>query len=588
MRFRTITLVALLSAWVSCSIFAQSKIQPVYTIHIGVFVESTAAHFDGVRSMGFPYAISAGNNMHRIYMGGYTSEIEAKEAAQTLRARGFQDASVLELDPNRGQMVSVIQIATKLLKQDLSWDDYKEAGPLNVILNDQYIKITTGVFTDINSAKAQLPAIRKMGFKDAFIKNINSVFLHDINDFYPEATYTPPPQPAQGMRTVPQNVPAPYDQPSNIPTPYNQPTSTFPPAADVPTPYNQPRALGPAPLPVNETSLAPIPSIRSKVKRNSAYKLQELMKNGKFYTSKVDGYYGKGTTSAYAAAVEANPQLKKYSYLADQMSTASSQATPGSVQYAIDQLAENPGTALPILQGSGLPVARAYLAYYQLATAGPSQQVNSLMNTAILEAYAKAVRPPRTRFDYTSTYAYNDLSQLLPPLAYIQVVANPKIKTPCWLLLRHAEEAINAFRRDPALPSANYAMPDCGGFMEWSEIRTLISIAKDMSGTTVDEYALSQGRAQAMHYLLNPDPLSDIDEKSADNWHNRMVTGVNGWANKDLMFGDIANAYQLMYFQSYVLLEDFYMNKGLKASEAKGLAQATLRALIGPYMTRFV
>ena len=590
MRFKIGFTVVLFSVWASISAFAQRNDQPVYTIYAGVFIETTAANFDALRPLGFPYAVPSGNNMYRIYLGGYTNKIDADKAVQALRIRGYQDAAVLELDPNRGQNVSVIQIDTKLLEKEIPWSSYSKLGGLNVMLSDQYIKITTSIFPDMNSAQAQLPAIRKMGFTDAFVKNVNSVFLHEINDFYPEAINTSPPptNAAQTPRSVPPNIPAPYDQPSNIPSSYNQPMS-IPPPSNVPAAYNQPVVAGPATLPVNKGYLAPQPSIRSNVKRSSVTELQKILKEGGFYTSSLDGLYGKGTSGAYDKAVQANPQVEKYTFLAEQFPVRTSKAQPGTLQFAIDNLADDPGIALPILKSSALPVARAYLAYYTLATSGPSQEVNNLMNSATFEAYAKAVRPPKTRFDYTSTYVFNDLSQILTPLAYVQVIANPEINTPCWLMQRHPKEAVYAFTPDAALPSANYNMPDCGGFMEWPEIRTLARMAQDLNGGQLpDQKSVSAGQAQAMNYLIHPAALSDFEQKSADTWHTKMIAGVSGWAGRDPMLGDMITAFKLQYYQSYVLLEDFYMNKGLKAAAAKGLAQSTLQALVGPYLTRFI
>ena len=601
MRFKSGTLVMLLSVLTSISVFAQRNDQPVFTVYVGMFIETNATHFEEVKSLGFPYAIPSGNNLYKIYMGGFTNRADADRTAQVLKARGYQDAYTLELDPNGGRNVAVIQVTTKLLDQEIDWKSYKALSPLHVILSDKQVKITSGAYSDVNSANAQLSAIRKLGFPDAFVKTVNSAFLHEINAFYPDvanvAPSTPPAPANQTIRTIPPDVPSSYNQPSTIPPGYNQPStippsynqpSGIPPTSNVPASYNQPAAAGPAPLSASNFSLAPKPAINSKLKRSSVRELQTLLKGKGFYSSSIDGYYGKGTAAGYNAASQNNPQVQKYAVLSTQYTTQTA-AQPGTLQYAIDNLAENPAMALPVLEGSALPVAKAYLAYYYLATEGPSQKVNSLMNGAVFEAYAKAVRPARTRFDYTSAYVFNDLTQLITPLVYVQVIAKPEISVPCWLIQRHQSEVISAFNPDPALPAGNYALPECGGFMEWQEIRTLVSMARDLHGAPApEEKTLSTGRAQAMQFLLNPTALGSSGNKSMDVWHTSMVAGVTGWGSRDYMLGDMAYAYKLQYLQSYVLLEDFYLKKGLKADDAKGLAQATLRSLVGPYMTRFL
>jgi hypothetical protein len=543
-------------------------------------MESTVADFQAFQSLGFLYALPMGTNMYRVYMGGYSNKMEADQAVQTLKSRGYQDAATVELDPAKGKQVAVIQMGTKNMGQEFSWDAYKKAGPIYVFLQDKQVHITSAPYSDMVAAKAQLESIRKMGHREAFIRNVNSVFLREINSFYPDAVYTPPVE-------TPALAPAPPDIPQVYSMPSEPAVKTIP--QDVPTSYSQPsvpaapKALSAAP------SLAPKPKIRSQVKRNSALELQKLLKESGHYASAVDGLYGAGTASAYETAYRENRQIQKYSVLAANLPTGPAPAAPGSLQHAINTLADNPAEALAILQARSIPVSKVYQAYYSLATEGPSSKVNDLMNSAIMEAYIKAVRPAATRFDYTSTYAYNDLTQLINHLAYVQVIATPAVYTPCWLLQRHPEEAVRAFTPDPALPNANYSLPDCGGFMEWPEIRTLVSIARDLQGgEQASEQALAQGKSDAMRYLLQPKALSAAEQKSADTWHTMMIASVSAWASRDPMLTDIGNSYRMLYFQSYVLLEDYYMDKGLKAADSKGLAQATLKSLVGPYMTRFM
>ena len=584
MRLKTGILVAFLAGCLSFSASAQREELPTYTIYAGTFLNATAAEFEGVRTLGFPYAIPISSNMFRIYMGGYSNKADADQVAFTLRSRGFTDASVVQLDPAKGQPVTVIQLGTKRLDQAFSWDEYNQAGPLNVLLENKTIKFTTAAFPDFNSAKSQLDAIRKMGFKDAFIKSINSVFVHEINDFYPEAQYTPPVQTAPaptdpGIRTVPQEVPQAYNQ-----------VSVLQPPSDIPTSYNVPVAPEPAATTAKATRTMPKPAIRSSVKRNSAYELQLVLNQTGFLKSGLDGYYGKGTQAAYDAAFRANALIPRYQASLDQAGNQNT-AAPGSLQFAINALGDDPGAALPILTANPVPVSKVYMAYYYFVSEGSSMKVNDLMNSAILEAYAKAVRPARTRMDYTQTYSYSDLGQLITHLAYVQVVSNPPISTPCWLLQRHPKEALSAFNPDPALPKGNYDLPNCGGFMDWPEIQLLLSLSKDMSGSRqANERDLANGRAKVTQYMADPKPLSMPDQTITDTWHTKMINGVKEWDQPDAapMLKEMGQTFRLLYFQSYVLLEDYYMDQKLSARDAKGLAQATLRGLIGPYMDAFI
>ncbi len=580
MRLKFTLLAMILAGWTSFSAIAQTSDLPVYTIYIGPFVETTANDFQIFNNLGFPYALSAGSNMYKVYMGGYTKQGDADQAATTLRQRGYTDAAVLMLNPALGQQVPVIQLGTKVLGQTINWNEFNKVGPLNVMLQDKSVKITTGVYPDMATAQTQLAEIRKMGFQDAFLKTVNTVFLHEINAFYPAAIYTPPPpapapapaQAGQTARTVPQEVPQAYNT-----------VSTIPPAAAVPAPYSQPAAPAYRPLPPVASKAAAKPAIRPNVKRNSAFELQKLLKETGFMSTGLDGYYGKGTAVAFDAAFKSNPRIQGH------LAQESTPSLPGTLQYAIDMLADNPAEAIPTLEASKFPVARAYLAYYYLATEGPSMKVNDLINGAVMETYAKAVRPARTRFDYTSMYSYANAEQLITPLAYVQVVSATAVTTPCWLIQRHPEAAANAFTPDPALPKAYYGQPECGGFFDWPETRTLVDVAREICGSPQPaDKIVAEGRARSRELMLQPKALPTIDQTVATAWHAKMVTGLSNWSETDPMLKEMANSFKLLYFQSYVLLEDYYMDKGLNATDAKNLAIATLRGLVGPYLDRFI
>lgn len=572
MRLKLTLLAMIIAGWTSFSASAQTGDLPLYTIYIGPFVETTANDFQIFNNLGFPYALSMGNNMYKVYMGGYSKQGDADQAAATLRQRGYTDAAVLMLNPALGQQVPVIQLGAKVLGQTINWTDFTKAGPLNVILQDKSVKITTGVYPDMATAQNQLAEIRKMGFQDAFLKVINTVFLHEINAFYPAAIYTPPapaPAPApvqagQAARTVPQEAPQAYNT-----------VSTIPAAAAAKPAYR--------PLPAIASKAAAKPAIRPNVKRNSAFELQKILKETGFMSTGLDGFYGKGTAVAYDAAFKSNQRIQSY------IAQETNPSLPGTLQYAIDNLADSPAEAIPTLEASKFPIAKAYLAYYYLATEGPSMKVNDLINGAVMETYAKAVRPARTRFDYTSMYSYANAEQLVTPLAYVQVVSATAVTTPCWLIQRHPEATASAFAPDPALPKAYYGQPECGGFFDWPEIKTAVGLAREICGAPQPpDKIVAEGRARARDLMLQPKALPTVDQTVATAWHSKMVTGLSNWSETDPMLKEMANSFKLLYFQSYVLLEDYYMDKGLNAADAKNLAIATLRGLVGPYLDRFI
>jgi hypothetical protein len=82
-------------------------------------------------------------------------------------------------------------------------------------------------------------------------------------------------------------------------------------------------------------------------------------------------------------------------------------------------------------------------------------------------------------------------------------------------------------------------------------------------------------------------PMSSFSQKEAELWHNTMLANLNAWANKDLLHQNKVNAFKILYYQSQIRLEDFFMDKGFGSEEAKSFSVATLRTIIGPNLERF-
>ena len=86
-------------------------------------------------------------------------------------------------DTRSGQQVTVIQIATRYLNKPIDWEKLQQAGPLYVLLEDERIKVLTGIFANIPAANEVLPDVQSLGYGDAFIKNVNSAELVQVNSF---------------------------------------------------------------------------------------------------------------------------------------------------------------------------------------------------------------------------------------------------------------------------------------------------------------------------------------------------------------------------------------------------------------------
>ncbi|RME11264.1 MAG: hypothetical protein D6816_02310, partial [Bacteroidetes bacterium] len=380
---------------------------PAYTVQIGTFVNPKPEDFKGLQTLGFVYAVPQTQNQADIFIGGFTDQLEAEKLAETLRSPqyGFANARMVELNTEGGHYYTMVQLEILTAGKEIDWEPYLQLGRIYVVLEDKMIKVYTGIFPDKATANGELPRIRAAGFKDAFVKDVNNVLLHEIGDF------------EIGPRKKKPLIPLNFDRPPTEEPVVETKKETQPAEVVV----AQPEMLTskgveetpPAP-PANKPAVnlsATLPDIRANVKRQSAIELQKVLKTLGTYSGKADGYYGPNTRAAYERAVANNRQLKKYRILARYYYAPANTAKPGTVQWAINSLWEDSPAALEVLKQSSLPVAKAYRAYFEFVTKGPGATVNDLMNSAIKQAFAN-VKSDFPRFDPSATYAYVNIEQL--------------------------------------------------------------------------------------------------------------------------------------------------------------------------------
>ena len=151
---------------------------------------------------------------------------------------------------------------------------------------------------------------------------------------------------------------------------------------------------------------------------------------------------------------------------------------------------------------------------------------------------------------------------------------------------RHPGAALRAF---DTRGGNDFLMANCGGFNEWEEIRILQAMAQDLSVRKLmnkDTLAVAQSTMSRLY--LAPKSPNSADAKALNEWNEKLWTGIEGWAIQDPMLEDIRVAMKVIYYQSYVLLEDHFMDAGFPAAEAKTLALEALQAAVGYHLDRFV
>lgn len=588
--------------------------QQFYTVHVGTFINAQSGDFDRIRPMGFVYANKMDNNVYRVFMGGYNTAQEAEQIAGLLRQRGYGNAQSQELLLNEGGQVTVVQLATYQSDDAIDWEKLLQVGELLVILDGSTVRIVTGPYADVLAAKRALPDIQKKGYKDAFIKsNVNTMQLYRVTEFetgikkalFPISINQQPGARQQAQQPQSYDVLYPRQVPAQQPYSYDMPTYTPPGSQQqqqakggeygiiMPRSYDQSaeRLTPKSPNAAKTATVAPpkpsLPTIRANIKRKSALDLQKALKAESFYTGSLDGYYGSGTASAYANAKKGNRLLAKYQVVS-QHSNFAAGSSNDPLQLAIDNLLYD-GAAVDAVEKSAKPIAKAYQAYLLFAALGPDREVNNLMNAAIKGVYAGSAAKTTAGFDYKANYAYEDMAQLILHLHYLHCAPGNNYAAPCWLSQKHPKETAAAVASASAYAGKDFKLQTCDPFQTWEEIRMLEAIALDLNtDDKLDGAMLAAAAAQRAQLLLAPKALSKTDQQKVEAWHQRLWENLTHWSARDPLHQEMAGALKIVYFQSEVRLEDYFMDKGLKQEEARGLALAVLHTLVSYHLERFV
>jgi hypothetical protein len=303
-----------------CCLAGTLAAQSLYTIKVGTFRDVKAEDFKTLRNQGFVYGAPGTDNTIEVYVGQYAEAAKANATAAVLNGNGFRNARAFALPLNTGQQVTVIQIALHSGDRPINWPTLERAGQLYVESVDGLNKIVTGVYPDARTAASFLPAIRELGYSDAFVRTINNIRLIPVNQFETgikkplipidltakaPIPASPAPQPAQTTAPAPGTY---GSTTSSSPVVYSPPATNAPPA----TTAKSPILASPSDAPVMN-----LPAIDGKTKRHSSAELQRVLKEKGYYSGSIDGYYGPGTTAAYEAAWGDMPEIRKYHKLSE-------------------------------------------------------------------------------------------------------------------------------------------------------------------------------------------------------------------------------------------------------------------------------
>ncbi len=555
--------------------------QSFYTVNVGTFVDAKSPQFDDIRPLGFVYAYEMEGGLSQVYLGGFDDQKEADQTADSVRKKGYRSAYVEERPLAQGQVVTVIQLATRETDKLIDWEKFESYKPLYGIINDGQVKIVTGIYADVEAAKQILPGIRSGAFKDAFIKNVNNTLLKQPLipfSIEPNTTVSTPP----ATNTSNQNRPADY---GIVPGDGRIATkSGTTPTAPAVTESQTLRTN----IPRTNAGKMEIPEINSKVKRRSALELQKVLKAESAYSSGLDGYYGPGTEKGYSTFKQNDPTYQKYLVLSRYFDPLVQAGAGGQLQQAVNNLLDDPSAPM-MVENSSAPIAKAYQAYILFRTMGPGNDVNVLMNQAIRGSYNSQNAASRPPFDYNATYAYQGLDQLILHLHYLHAAPGNDVAAPCWLYEEHPEETAAAHAAFARYSSETFKLQSCDQFLNWEEVRVLESIASDMNADSrPNENVVATYASARAQLFLAPRALDASENQFVEQWNDQLWANLNAWGTRDPLHQKMVTALKVAYFQSQVRLEDYYMDKGFNLAEAKGLALATLKTIVGYPLERFV
>jgi len=546
--------------WVLCfpiALMAQNA--QFYTIQIGTYVNPKAADFVELQTLGYLHAKPFGDQFSKVFLGEFFNEAAANNTLQAVRAKGF--SAFLTPRTLAGKpTVLVVQFTTKSTNQQIDWPTLSTVGRLYTVLTDpNRLKIATGPFATMATARKRVKDLQQLGYKDAFVKTINTGLLHEVGAF------------ETGIPAVQSNIDAAVDAilEDDIPTSYEANSNKIPTTQN--TSIKNSKGL--------------IPEIRPLIKRTSSLDLQKTLKKNGYFNGSLDGFYGKATQAGYQNFLANDFVYKKYALLSNLLTNPQKAASSTGFQSTINDLLVNPTNSLQQLNATQMPLAKAYRAYWLLANNGNLSQINQLMNAAIRETFADKKIKNAPPFDFNATYSYENITQFILHLRYLHAAPkNAAYAIPCWLFEQHPTEAYAAFTSKSKFASfANTKIAACTNFDEWPSIKMLQTLLIDLAPATYTTEAINKSESlqSARNFLyLFPEKLSKDQKKATDQWLIDFWKQLAASGTAYPVLGKNLATLKVLFFQSQVVLEDYFMNKEFTPDAAEGLALSVLKTYV--------
>ena len=335
-----------------------------------------------------------------------------------------------------------------------------------------------------------------------------------------------------------------------------------------------------------DAKIGATPNILSTLKRTSVLSLQKVLKSENYYPGALSGYYNDATRVSFENALKNLPEMKSF--------TSKNEVKTGlavdldKLSSIIDRMPEISDPFVAVNKFSD-PLAKAYSAYLTFLKNGAGKEVDLKMNAAIKGAFSGLSKSPPNMpfFDFKAVYSYPNIEQLILHLFYIHSTPDNTIPTPCWLFNAHRKETQAAVNRFNDAKVKNPAISGCDYVMDWQDFRLLNNIMVYLGGKQPDQQELFQA-AEERAFLYNSTQALDASSKNALQWETQVWEKLELWGKKDPINVRMLTALKIAYFQSFIRIEDHFLQKGMVGADAKNMATAVIATVMTPYLDRFM
>lgn len=513
-----------------------------FIIELGQFENPDTDSFAAYRAFGQLYDLPQKKEASKVCLGGYTEKEAAQRILKELPETAGVSPTISYIPFEKKKPMRTVQLALFEVGTPIDWEGFFQQGfPLFVIQENDVLRIVAGDFRNERRQRKGLEEIGEKGFVKAYSKSFPAEMAIEIGTF--EAGNSQEGFLASSLlpevETSEEQVAHPVSNKLNL-------------------------------LSVSENKYPPIePGIASQ----STLQLQEVLQGLGYFKDSLNGLYNEATADALLHFTSRNQQWLKYSILGTHWIQENAYEGGGLTQNAISLAGNQPEIALPILNSTNHPLAIGYLHFHKFLTQGPGPEISLQLRNAI-ETASRGKGIDSSLLEKTLDLGFENLPDMLRGVAFLHQMY-PAFKVPCWIFEKYPKLSDLAFAPAPAYRNFSYKLEPCEEFSEWSEIKTLKAIAKDLDITPTDSLS-------TLSFLYHTGFLTDkaLNQEMAQ-WEQQYIQCVKEWSEKAGYPKQIGPAFQVAFFQCLIRLQAYYVAKNSPREDALTLARAALQLLVG-------